>query len=132
MNVRNKRKFLYWFGYLKNDFQSYGLTNREGRKADLTNECSINDALRHMTKASQNPLRSRASFEFHLDALTLLLNAKDFTSLFRKHSEELLFWRSLSCTSQLTLPDSSPINYSQGLLAYLLSTLTSHQKHERG
>lgn len=47
--------------------------------ADLTNECSINDALRHMTKGSQNPLHSRASFKFHFSALTLLLNAKDFT-----------------------------------------------------
>lgn len=47
--------------------------------ADLTNECSINDALRHTTKGSRNPLHSRTSFKFHFSALTLLLNAKDFT-----------------------------------------------------
>lgn len=47
--------------------------------ADLTNERSINGALRHMTKGSQNPLHSRISFKFHFSALTLLLNAKDFT-----------------------------------------------------
>lgn len=54
------------------------LTNGKNT-ADLTNEWSINDALRHMTKGSQNPLHSRTSFKFHFSALTLLLNAKDFT-----------------------------------------------------
>lgn len=46
--------------------------------ADLTNERSINEALRHMTNPSQNPLYSSGPFKFHLGMLTLLLTAKDF------------------------------------------------------
>ncbi|KAJ8335693.1 hypothetical protein SKAU_G00390350 [Synaphobranchus kaupii] len=45
--------------------------------SDLTNKCSINGALKHITNARHNLLRSKALFKFHLSGLTLWQAAKE-------------------------------------------------------